>query len=209
MTAHALTSDRERCLAAGMDGYLSKPIDPLVLFAAVEQDGDGGGLAGGGRRAGDVRRGRPAAPGLRRRRADDRCDPGVPRGPAGAAGGDQGCGDQPRRGRPSARRPMRSKARPPICRPAGWWKRRACSNASAPNRAWTPPKPRGGRCRSKPATSSTSCAATPRRRRSPTRAHPDRRPRRRPPVAPGAHRTASATGHDQQLQQRVGGALGR
>ena len=42
MTAHALTSDRERCLAAGMDGYLSKPIDPLVLFAAVEQDGDGG-----------------------------------------------------------------------------------------------------------------------------------------------------------------------
>jgi CheY-like chemotaxis protein len=39
MTAHAMNHDRERCLAAGMDGYLSKPIDPLKLFAAVEEDG--------------------------------------------------------------------------------------------------------------------------------------------------------------------------
>jgi two-component system sensor histidine kinase/response regulator len=43
MTAHAMRTDRERCLAAGMDGYLSKPIDPRMLFAVVEQDGDGGG----------------------------------------------------------------------------------------------------------------------------------------------------------------------
>jgi len=41
MTAHALKSDRERCLAAGMDGYLSKPIDPFVLFAVVEQGAGG------------------------------------------------------------------------------------------------------------------------------------------------------------------------
>jgi CheY-like chemotaxis protein len=37
MTAHAMTGDRDRCLEAGMDGYLSKPIDQQSLFAAVEQ----------------------------------------------------------------------------------------------------------------------------------------------------------------------------
>jgi CheY-like chemotaxis protein len=41
MTAHAMDSDRDRCLAAGMDDYLSKPIDPAKLFAMVEGRGNG------------------------------------------------------------------------------------------------------------------------------------------------------------------------
>ena len=36
MTAHAMKGDRDRCLAAGMDGYLSKPIDGHEMIALVE-----------------------------------------------------------------------------------------------------------------------------------------------------------------------------
>ncbi len=36
MTAHAMTGDRERCLAAGMDGYVAKPVSRQDLYAAVE-----------------------------------------------------------------------------------------------------------------------------------------------------------------------------
>ena len=37
MTAHAMNGDRERCLQAGMDSYISKPVHPAHLISLVER----------------------------------------------------------------------------------------------------------------------------------------------------------------------------
>jgi CheY-like chemotaxis protein len=45
MTAHAMKADRQRCLAGGMDGYLSKPIDAHEMIALVESLATGAAAA--------------------------------------------------------------------------------------------------------------------------------------------------------------------
>ena len=37
MTAHSMAGDRDKCLAAGMDDYLSKPIRPSLLEDALNR----------------------------------------------------------------------------------------------------------------------------------------------------------------------------
>ncbi len=37
MTANAMQGDRERCLEAGMDGYISKPLNPMEMFRTIAE----------------------------------------------------------------------------------------------------------------------------------------------------------------------------
>jgi CheY-like chemotaxis protein len=37
MTAHAMAGDREKCLLAGMDDYVAKPLKPVDLFQTLER----------------------------------------------------------------------------------------------------------------------------------------------------------------------------
>jgi CheY-like chemotaxis protein len=45
MTAHTMKGDAERCLAAGMDAYVSKPIQPNMLFDVIDPFVNAQGLA--------------------------------------------------------------------------------------------------------------------------------------------------------------------
>jgi two-component system sensor histidine kinase/response regulator len=37
LTAHAMKDDEAMCLAGGMDGYISKPINPALLFSTIDR----------------------------------------------------------------------------------------------------------------------------------------------------------------------------
>jgi len=66
MTAHAMTGDRERCLEAGMDDYVTKPVRSSVLADVLHRWIDKGAEAPAASPTARERRGFPHRPGTRR-----------------------------------------------------------------------------------------------------------------------------------------------
>ena len=63
MTAHAMRGDRERCLATGMDGYITKPFQPQETLAILEGHAHGRGRVSARQHArGPAERAEPLAP---------------------------------------------------------------------------------------------------------------------------------------------------
>ena len=150
VTAHAMKGDAERCLAAGMDGYVAKPLQPRELEAAIARVLAPGAGAPARRRPPasrrrSRRRGLPAAPRARRRR---------PQGPGPARpdlpGGLAEAGRAHPQGHPGERR-----ARPALGGPRGQGGggelrrpvRHGGGRAAAAHGRHRPPR-RGGRARS-------------------------------------------------------------